>query len=196
LKANRNKGIVKAGKEEVKKILSLARFPEDHIVRIGDAVVALPGTPDDLQPLFQSLRILKAGTKIFTVRNKDFLPSHVLALSTELKEKAFPAAELDHKQATEYLRRGNPAIPDVSTGWFLVRYKGINLGFANNIGTRVNNYYPVEWRIRMSVPLISKEPVNWEQSNLAGSMKIPQNEHFRYLQNLSGQRNLRCYYTL
>ncbi len=74
LKVNRNKGIAKAGKEELVRILSLARFPEDHLVRIGDAVVALPGTPDDLQPLLRSLRIVKAGTKIFRVRNKDLLP--------------------------------------------------------------------------------------------------------------------------
>jgi len=26
------------------------------------------------------------------------------------------------------------------------------LGFCNNVGNRINNYYPVEWRIRMSIP--------------------------------------------
>jgi len=29
---------------------------------------------------------------------------------------------------------------------------GINLGFCNNIGSRINNYYPVDWRIRMNIP--------------------------------------------
>ena len=41
---------------------------------------------------------------------------------------------------------------EIPKGWFIVSYKGISLGFCNNIGTRVNNYFPVDLRIRMSIP--------------------------------------------
>jgi hypothetical protein len=50
-----------------------------------------------------------------------------------------------------YLRRDNFKAEFAEKGWNLVTYKGVNLGFVNNIGTRFNNYYPVEWRIRMRI---------------------------------------------
>ena len=33
-------------------------------------------------------------------------------------------------------------------GYVLVTYRGVPLGFANNVGTRLNNAYPQAWRIR------------------------------------------------
>jgi hypothetical protein len=36
---------------------------------------------------------------------------------------------------------------------------GVNLGFVNNIGNRVNNYFPVEWRIRMDLPKAGNENI-------------------------------------
>ena len=38
---------------------------------------------------------------------------------------------------------------NIPKGWNIVTYNGINLGFIKNIGSRVNNYFPVEWRIRL-----------------------------------------------
>ena len=35
--------------------------------------------------------------------------------------------------------------------WETFAYKDIPLGFAKNIGTRANNMYPQEWRIRNSI---------------------------------------------
>jgi hypothetical protein len=53
---------------------------------------------------------------------------------------------------------------DAVMGWNIVTYKGINLGFVNNIGNRVNNYFPVEWRIRMDLPEAGKENlIDWNQ---------------------------------
>ena len=46
---------------------------------------------------------------------------------------------------------------NAAKGWNIVTYNGINLGFVNNIGKRVNNYFPVEWRIRMPRPEAGKE---------------------------------------
>ena len=43
-----------------------------------------------------------------------------------------------------------PAIP-VKADWLLVSYKDIALGWCKNLGSRLNNYYPKEWRIRMDL---------------------------------------------
>ena len=36
----------------------------------------------------------------------------------------------------------------VPKGHVLLTYRGVPLGFGKNIGNRVNNLYPNEWRIR------------------------------------------------
>ena len=64
----------------------------------------------------------------------------------------FPGKKLILPDALTYLRRDNFALHDAPKGWNIVTYKGVNLGFVNNLGNRVNNYFPVEWRIRMNIP--------------------------------------------
>ncbi|WP_332911045.1 methyltransferase RsmF C-terminal domain-like protein [Algoriphagus boritolerans] len=34
-------------------------------------------------------------------------------------------------------------------GWVLLTYQNLPLGWVKNLGNRVNNYFPKEWRIRM-----------------------------------------------
>jgi hypothetical protein len=49
-------------------------------------------------------------------------------------------------------------------GWNILRYEGSSVGFINNIGNRVNNYFPVEWRIRMDLPEAGNENIiEWEE---------------------------------
>ncbi len=57
--------------------------------------------------LYQNLKIVKAGTKIFTVKNGNYLPSHELALSSLLKTDAFPENEIDLSEALSFMRRDN-----------------------------------------------------------------------------------------
>jgi 16S rRNA C967 or C1407 C5-methylase (RsmB/RsmF family)/NOL1/NOP2/fmu family ribosome biogenesis protein len=141
----------------------MTNFTADCLIRNGDDVTALPWSISETGILLQNLRVIKAGIKIFTLKKKDHLPSHELALSAGLKDGAFPYVELAHEQAIAYLKRGNPEIRTAPSGWFLIGHKGINLGFANNIGSRINNYFPVEWRIRMNIPENSEmEILNWE----------------------------------
>jgi NOL1/NOP2/fmu family ribosome biogenesis protein len=111
---------------------------------------------DDYIFLFQNLKIVRAGTKIAVVKKNDYLPSHELALAHQLKADSFPRVEIDLRDAVSYLRRDNFTNKDIPKGWNIVRYRDINLGFVNNVGTRVNNYFPVEWRIRLDASALSK----------------------------------------
>jgi NOL1/NOP2/fmu family ribosome biogenesis protein len=36
-------------------------------------------------------------------------------------------------------------------GWYIIRYKGLGLGWIKALGNRVNNYLPKSWRIRMDI---------------------------------------------
>jgi NOL1/NOP2/sun family putative RNA methylase len=153
----------KAGKDEMKAALSWTDFKEEQVIRSGDDLIHIPCSIDEFEFLSGQLRIVKPGTRICTVKNRDILPSHDLALSTSLKKGAFSIADLDYNQAVAFLKRGNLIVRNAREGWFISAYNGMNLGFAKNIGNRINNYYPVGWRIRMEIPAsFSDELIKWE----------------------------------
>ena len=57
--------------------------------------------------------------------------------------------ELSYKQAITYLQREALSLPtDAPKGHLIVTWQNTPLGFVKNIGTRANNLYPREWRIR------------------------------------------------
>ncbi|MCX6261862.1 MAG: rRNA methyltransferase [Bacteroidia bacterium] len=137
-------------------------FNADNIIRSGDEIYYVPGRMEDYRILKQSLKLISPGTKICTVKKNGYVPAHELALSDGIRTDAFHKADLDYSQALSYLRRDNIQPSGIPKGWFLPAYKGINLGFCNNIGSRINNYYPVKWRIRMRVPETNgRQVINW-----------------------------------
>ena len=118
---------------------------------------------DEFLFLFDNLKILNAGQKLFTVKNRSYIPSHELALSINLRNEAFPVNEISLSESLAFLRRDNFTLNKAPAGWNIVTYQGVNLGFVNNLGNRVNNYFPVEWRIRMNLPEAGKENIiSWE----------------------------------
>jgi NOL1/NOP2/fmu family ribosome biogenesis protein len=141
----------KISSDEKKCVAEWTDFPNERIVKWGDDIIALACSYEDIHFLSGVLKIVSTGTTIFTTKKKNFLPSHEVAFSIRLKKNQFPSVDLDLSDALSYLRRDNFNIKITERGWNLVTYKGVNLGFVNNIGTRFNNYYPVEWRIRMRI---------------------------------------------
>jgi NOL1/NOP2/fmu family ribosome biogenesis protein len=141
-------------------------FPEERLIKFGDDVIATSFTRDDFQSLSDALKLVSAGTRIFTVKKKNFLPLHDIAMSVRFKKNQFPSTELSLSDSLSYLRRDNFNVKFAEKGWNLITYKGVNLGFVNNIGSRFNNYYPVEWRIRMR---ITEDPpeniIKWMSTN-------------------------------
>ena len=98
--------------------------------------------------LAASLRVLHSGITIGTVKGKNLVPDHALALSTQLNAQAFAIAETSYTQAIAYMRGEAITLPDAPRGIVLLTHQGAPIGFANNLGNRANNLYPKEWRIR------------------------------------------------
>ena len=95
------------------------------------------------------LFVLQSGVELGTVKGKDIIPSHNLALSNILSKEAFPNVEVSFDVALDYLRRMAIVLPpDSPTGYVLLTYRGLPIGFVKNLGSRCNNIYPQEWRIR------------------------------------------------
>jgi 16S rRNA C967 or C1407 C5-methylase (RsmB/RsmF family)/NOL1/NOP2/fmu family ribosome biogenesis protein len=141
-------------------------FLKDRLIKWGDDVTAVSCKMDDYNHIYRNLRIVKAGIKIFMVKNKSYLPSQELALSRQLKTGIFPANEINLSEALLYLRRDSFNVKSAVKGWNLVTYEGTNIGFINNLGKRVNNYFPVEWRIRMDLPEAGNENIiKWDSDD-------------------------------
>jgi NOL1/NOP2/fmu family ribosome biogenesis protein len=114
--------------------------------------------------LFRNLKVVKGGTIISVKKHNDNIPSHGLALSKRLNKKAFPRVELSLTDAISYLRRDSFNVSDIPKGWNIVTFSGIDLGFIKNLGNRVNNYFPVEWRIRLDASTIREaNRISWHE---------------------------------
>jgi NOL1/NOP2/fmu family ribosome biogenesis protein len=85
------------------------------------------------------------------MKGKDFIPRHSLAMSDLLRRDAFLTEDVDYEQALAYLQKKTISLNrNFISGYLLIIYKNVPLGFVKNIGNRVNNLYPSEWRIRSS----------------------------------------------
>jgi len=139
-------------------------YTKERLFKLGDELFAAPCNMEDYLYLYKNLKVARTGTKIFSSKNYKYLPSHELALSINLRKDVFPKNEITLSEALSFMKRDNVILHGAPKGWNLVTYKEINLGFVNNIGNRVNNYFPVEWRIRMNLPEPGKENIIvWDQ---------------------------------
>lgn len=105
-----------------------------------------------LEQVLAHLKVIHYGITIANIKGKTIIPAHSLAMSASLNAEIFPSTELTEQQAIAYLRTESITLsPSTPTGYVLLKYKGLPIGFAKNIGNRANNLYPSEWRIRKSI---------------------------------------------
>jgi len=153
---------LKPGKSDLQIASEWADFKGEKIIKWGDEIIALPCCLEEYTHLYRNLRIVKAGTKLSVSKKNDNIPSHDLALSVRLKKDVFPSLPVSLDEAIAFLRRDNLSVSNMPKGWNILTYNGINLGFIKNIGSRINNYFPVEWRIRLDASAIRQAtPIEW-----------------------------------
>jgi len=140
-------------REEIKITSVLFETMTDKLIRYHDEIISLPCSYSDYLKMSEVLKIVKAGTRLFKMKNNPgrniHVPLHDLVLSVNCRKNIYPSVDLSLDQAQLFLGRGQFAAEKSQTGWNIVRYAGVNLGLINNIGHRINNYYPMDWRIRM-----------------------------------------------
>lgn len=106
--------------------------------------------PEVIKPAVMALGnlyLIKSGIAIGEIKHNELIPDHELALSTLIGEN-IPKVELDEPTAIAYLRKNTIQIDTEIKGWCLVTYQQLPLGWIKVIPGRINNYYPVELRIR------------------------------------------------
>lgn len=121
----------------------------DMVYGLGDSYFSFPRSfQAEFEALANSLNLRYFGVELGKTSKNQWLPSHEWALSTFPKE-GVTCCDLDLNQALQFLRKENIAVEEAPVGWVLATYKNQPLGWFKNIGNRINNYYPKEWRIRM-----------------------------------------------
>lgn len=101
---------------------------------------------------------MQIGVPIGQLVHGKFNPAAELALSVHLNEDYFPTLEVEREDALLFLSRADFDVHAAQAGWNLITHNGLALGWIKKIGNRANNYWPQEWRIRMS-------PDKWRQAH-------------------------------
>ncbi len=81
---------------------------------------------------------------------KEWLPDHEVALSID-SNPDLPFINANKEQALRFLKRENMGIENVEKGWQIIKYNNLQLGWIKSLGSRLNNYLPKHWRIRMDI---------------------------------------------
>jgi NOL1/NOP2/fmu family ribosome biogenesis protein len=149
-------------KADATQLLSWSRTPEGlGAYMVGDTCILLPEVlaPAAAQ-VVKHLHVIFCGVEAAQRKGKDLIPQHALALWTGLKPDVWTQTPLELPEALAFLKK--ETIPlDAPGGWTLITYRGLPLGFAKQIGHRMNNYYPQHWKIRMNLPATLPVPF-WE----------------------------------
>ncbi len=132
--------------------------PEFNLIfSLSDDSASIEAISHDGESLLKKLKKtgVKSITRLLTVasiKGKDIIPDHFLAMSEVLAPDAFPRQEVNRNQALDYLRREAITVDSSQPrGYILLTYDNYPLGFVKNIGNRTNNLYPQNWRILMNV---------------------------------------------
>ena len=106
--------------------------------------------------LKSKIKLIKKGIHIGKLGSKEMIPSHEIALY-EGMDNYNSICNVDKETAILYLKKENFKVELNKTGWFLMKYQDLPIGWIKNIGNIINNYYPVNYRILSSKNLLSNE---------------------------------------
>jgi len=128
--------------------------PNLELFKRKELIIAVPNSLSyEAQLIESSLNIVSGAAELAELNRKGFIPIPAAALWTGLNKDSFNITVLDLENALKFLHleNVNPEITNNEEGWQLMTYKNLGLGWIKKLSNRVNNYYPKEWRIRMSL---------------------------------------------
>ena len=129
---------------------SWLQHPDEWAIRYSDRfATAYPMKFKEIcEYLSDQMTCISMGFGLGEERGKGIAPQHSLSMIKDLQKEAFPTIALTREQALSYLRTEALLLGGVPLGLILLTYEGVPIGFAKNVGNRLNNLYPNEWRIR------------------------------------------------
>ncbi|MEI6729063.1 MAG: hypothetical protein WCK98_05465 [bacterium] len=135
--------------DQVEKFIDPNRRQIKYLLRGSQVYAFTPETFEFYEKYKDNLHFLTSGVFIGVFKNEDFLPSHDLALS-DLVNPIFEGIDVDYTNSFLYLQGKDFPLTysqQQLSGWLLIRYEGLNLGWVKKTYSKVNNCYPKEFRI-------------------------------------------------
>ena len=135
-------------KAEMQLLLPMIRNAEFYsFFKWKEDILCIPAVLlNDVLKLQSVLYLKKAGIRLGNIIRNELIPHHEFALSNLFSEKVC-SFEVDLTTSLQYLRRNEITIKTGKTGWAIITYKSLPLGWIKILPARINNYYPKEWRI-------------------------------------------------
>ncbi len=100
--------------------------------------------------LGKQLNILYKGCELAEINGRKFKMQPAAALYQHLNKTQLPCKDTDTETALRYLKKEDISTDVPAGSWVLITYNGLGIGWGKSLGSRLNNYYPKEWRIRMA----------------------------------------------
>ncbi len=116
----------------------------------GEEIVGHHASVSEEIKALSTLKLKKMPIHAGQVKGKDFIPHPYSAYLSCLSDK-IQKAEVDKETALKFLRKQPFTLDSKQKGFELLTYKGNGLGWFKNLGNRINNYYPADWRILKEV---------------------------------------------
>jgi NOL1/NOP2/fmu family ribosome biogenesis protein len=141
----------KKGEEAARELLRPATYAVIEDARRAATALFAEQEPD-YHLLSEVVYFRRAGVRLGTPAQKDWIPEHDVALSID-QHPHIPKWDLSREDAVRYLRKEElPPPAGKAKGWYVACYEGRGLGWVKVLAARVNNYLPKGWRIRMELP--------------------------------------------
>jgi 16S rRNA C967 or C1407 C5-methylase (RsmB/RsmF family)/NOL1/NOP2/fmu family ribosome biogenesis protein len=122
---------------------------EIEFIKHEELILALPRNYSfEIEFLSKFLRVIQKGTAIATAKHDKLIPEHAFALSAKINGGNFHSIELSLHDAIAYLRKDVLNLTSGKTGFTLMSFQHLPIGWANLLENRMNNLYPSAWRIR------------------------------------------------
>ena len=120
----------------------------EYIIKDNEISAIPKPYADDVAILSENLRVIYSGIGLASVKGNDIIPSHALAVNNYINPEYWLSVDVGYREAIAFLRGESLSLGELPKGYIVICYEGTPLGFVKNLGTRANNMYPKEWRIR------------------------------------------------
>jgi 16S rRNA C967 or C1407 C5-methylase (RsmB/RsmF family)/NOL1/NOP2/fmu family ribosome biogenesis protein len=120
----------------------------------NNKIFAVPSkSVEEIQILEEKLNLIYRGAELAEINNKGIFPLESAAFWHNLNYNNFIVNTFDKENTLKYLRLDTIQIEHVENtdGYQLILFENHALGWIKKIQNRVNNYFPKEWKIRMSL---------------------------------------------
>lgn len=134
---------VKLFEEFASKNLSNSGLGGEYVM-FGSNLYLLPGGA----PKIDRVRVERAGLQLGEIIKNRFEPSHALAMALHSRECLRNHNITDEGEAVRYLCGESLSCESSMSGWCLVTYDGISLGWGKAVNGQLKNHYPKGIRIK------------------------------------------------